>query len=252
MTDLLNALQDMTLPMSAEDTKSPFRCLLYGDYGAGKTWLSGQIGKAISGKQLFVTTDDNWVVLNKDLDVWNSVYRVPYEGFTQMELIAAAHTAGIEPYVQAKTLTWDAVSTGLQITLRNLVDLKKFPKQQMDPEIEGFAHYRMIRNMLRKTILELHKSKLNIIYTAHIRDPLGSEQGDTKFATRANMPEASYSVLAEQVQAIGWVYKEKKGGKRLVQFEGTVREAAKSQLPTIEEATYSVEEIPELVRKWTE
>lgn len=242
-----------------EDDKL-LRKLIYGDFGAGKTTLAAQIAYVLGDEPsstALLTTDSNWIVIQKHPEIAKTIIRFNYEGFKQIQAMVLAHESGIEPYCLFKTLIWDTASTGIDYSLRNLTDAtaSQFEKHMIHPLVEGRPQYRIIERGLRDTVNILNKSKLNVIYTAHYREPSDNDkEGKVKkqFAIRPNIPESSFKVIAGEVQAIGWIYRESKNGQRKIQYAGTLQETAKSQIPTIPEATYNVEEIPELIKKWRE
>jgi hypothetical protein len=103
---------------------------------------------------------------------------------------------------------------------------------------------------LREIVYALNKTNLDVVYTAHVREPTDLDRKKKKFAIRPSGPEKCFEVLAQEVNLIGWLYKEDRGNERLISFEGTNLQTGKSQISTIEERTYKVAEIPELIRKW--
>jgi hypothetical protein len=237
------------------------RALFYGDFGAGKTTLASQIAYVLGSETsntALLTTDSNWTVIQNFPDVAKTIDRYDYEGLKQIQAMILAREQGIEPYCSYKTLIWDTASTGVDYSLRIINDATTGmfdTKHQIHPLVEGRPHYRILERGLRDTINILSKSTLNVIYTSHYREPSQNDKEDKvkkQFAISPNIPESSFKVIAGEVQLIGWVHKENKGSKRLVQFEGTLNETAKSQIPTISEKTYPATEIPELIKKWKE
>lgn len=224
------------------------RALFYGDFGSGKTTLALH---CIENKGIWVTTDSAWVVVDKYPALQEKVYRYPFTGFEQIRAFCEAKVEGIEPWASADTLIWDTCTGSLDTFLyRILNDPKmKFNDQRHD-EVPSWTHYGIMQRKLRETVDSLSKSDYNVIYLAHLREPTEEDRKKKHFALRANAPEASYNIIAREVQLIGWMHKEGKGLGRQVQFEGTLREAAKSQVSTIQEDTYPVEQVPELIRKW--
>jgi hypothetical protein len=248
---MLEALERQRKPMSIAEEKRLFRGILYGDFGAGKTSLAAEIVRILGGDACWITTDSAWVVLDKFPDLQEKIHRLPYTGFSQLRSIAQAHDEGIEPYSKFRTLVWDTVSTSTQNTLTKLVEKGEyFPSQQLSPELEGYPQYRMAERGMTKTVEALRNSQLNIIFIAHVRLPNENDEKKGKYAIRPNMPEASYKVIAQESQLIGYLHKPKKSDNRMLQVEGTLTEAAKSQIPTIPEATYKVESIPPLIHQW--
>lgn len=230
------------------DTR-PFRALFYGDTDMGKTTLAGQVAKVLGKPTALFATDSNWVVLLNDPEVASLVQKYDFDGFSQIRAFAQAHKEGLESACQFGTLIWDTVSTACLNVRNHMVKVKKF-KDQRDPDVASWTHFNLLSMKFEEVIADLRKTDLNIIYTTHLRTPTDKDREEKKFNIRSNMPEASFNLLMQEVPLIGWVHKTSQGTRRIIQFEGTDTETAKSQIVGIEGRTYDVEEVPELVRKW--
>lgn len=240
-------LEKMGSAVDISQESKLFRGCLYGDIGMGKTTLAGQmIGE---DRAAWITSDSAWTALYKLPGVKDQVRRWPFEGFSQVRAIAEGHAEGIEPFASFKWLVWDTVSTSVDALLGNLAEAHPFPKEQLHETLEGRPHYRMAANALKRTIKVLNESGLNIVYIAHDRLPSEADKANRKYAIRPNMPEASYKVMAQEVNLIGWLHKDD-DGNRLVQLNSSKLITAKCQLPGIEEATYPTQKLAELVRNW--
>jgi AAA domain len=242
----LDELNRLASQPSVDQERRLLRALFYGDFGSGKSTLALHL---VENKAIWITTDSAWVVIYKYPELMARVTRFPFEGFSQIRSIVQAHKEGIEPWCTYDTLIWDTFTTSIETSLRNLVASKQY-NDQRDPEVESWTHYNIVSKKLRETVDTLSKSNLNIIYTGHIRDPNDQDKQKKRFAIRANAPEASYNIVAREVSLIGWLYKDDRGSKKRIQFEGTLREQAKSQISTIQETVYNLDQIPELVRQW--
>lgn len=243
----LNKLGDVP---SMLDQTAYLRALFYGDPGSGKTDLAGQIVKVLGGKTCLVYADSAWTVLLKYPEIAANVHKYPFGGFSMLNAILDARYEGIAPYCDFNNLIWDTWSTSIDKVLRNLVDQRKYPKEQHDPEVEGWPHYRLVERLFIDLVDKLNKSEMNIIYTAHLRFPNENDQKAAKLNVRPVAPEATYRILARESNLIGYLYKDQSGGERKIQLSGTKTETAKCQIPGIEEQTYSVNEIPKLIAEW--
>lgn len=228
------------------------RAMFYGDIDSGKTTLIGQIVKALGCRAVLFNTDSSWTVLQKDPEAAALIHRRRFTGFKQLKVFARAHAEGIEPFCNYGALLWDTASTGVYNTLRKAVATTPTYKDQKHPDVEGWTHYGLIKAHVRDLVEDLNKSNLHIIYTAHYREP---SENDAKkvvkeYGIRPNIPEATFQLFAQEVQLLGWLHKENQGQKRQIQFEGTLRTVAKSQIPGIDEKIYPVSEVPEMIQKW--
>lgn len=224
------------------------RALFYGDFGSGKTTTAL---KCIENKAIWITTDSAWVVIDKYPELQDKIVRWPFTGFSQIRSFCEAKEEGIEPWASADTFIWDTVTGSIKLSLLNLLNnpRMRFNDQRHD-DVPSWTHYGIVERKLQETVDVLSRSKYNVIYLGHVREPNEQDLQKKRFAIRANAPEASYNIIAREVQLVGWLYREAKGQQRKIQFEGTTREQAKSQLSTIQEMTYNLDQIPDLVKKW--
>lgn len=249
----LEFLRDMGGPKSMADIRKLIRMYVYGDPGVGKTDLIAKICLELGLKPLWVWTDSGYSTVLKYPELAERTWFIPFESLSQVRMMAQANFEGIEPFCNYDALVWDTTSTAINNVLRNLVKLKKFPKEQPDPSVEGWPHYRMAEANMKDTVEVLSKSSMHIFYSAHIREPSDKDQQKKKFAIRPAGPEACYRTVAQEANLIGWLYKEKQpgqAGERLIQFEPTLTETAKTQVPTITETTHKVKLVPELISKY--
>lgn len=248
--DELDELETTLRPMSITSSRKLFRGFLYGPPGAGKTTLAA---KCVENKGLAVTSDSAWVVIEKYPEIAKKWDRIPFDGFSQVRAICDAHNEGHPQFSQYDTLLWDPTSAAIDVMLRRTAETDPYdPKQNPAEGIEGWPQYRKVERFLIDTIASLNSTQMNIIYTAHVRDPKESDLKKIRPVTyiRPTMPEACYLAISREVQMLGYMYKERKGAKRKIQLEGTSTEEAKCQIPTIPEDTYDVDLIPGLINKW--
>lgn len=252
--DILAELDKLGEPASALEQPKKLRAMFYGDTGAGKTTLAAQL---IEKKACLIYADSAWVVVQKYPEIAKNIIPYPFDSFKQVRAIVEAHDEGIEPYASFDTLIWDTVSVSVKIMLRNLVLGKDGQKgltfdknQQIHPSVEGWPHYNIVEKALTETITALNRSDLNVIYTAHTREPTEQDQKKKKFAIRPDMPEACFKAVAREVQIIGWIHQENKDGPRLMQTIGTLTETAKCQIPTLEQGIHKIQEVKNAILKW--
>lgn len=246
----LESLREMGETKTLADIPKLVRGYIYGDPGTGKTDFVARVCQELNLSPIWVYSDSGYSTVFKYPDVAERTTFIPFDSFAQIRLISQAHDEGHEPYSKHDTLVWDTVSTGTNNMLRTVVKLKPLPSEQKDPSIEAWGHYRMVESAMKDTIDVLTKSNLHVFYLAHIRDPTDKDKEKKRFAIRPAGPEATYRIIAQEANLIGWLFKEGKDNQRQIQFSGTLQETAKTQIPTIQEKTYPVAQVPELLSKY--
>lgn len=250
-TDIEAALQASSTPLTTDQLPLYYRAWIYGEPGAGKTELAGRLIGLYNRPACLISSDSAWVTLLKpELSLGGRITKYDFEGFSQVREIAEKAARGVEPYASYDTLIWDTVSTSIDRMVANLVLHKKFPKEQKDPGLAAWAHYNLVSTALKPTIEALNKAPFNVIYLSHVRQPSEKDIEKQKFSIRPNTPEACFNQLSQEVQLVGYLYKEKAGGARVLKVEGDKNTIAKSQIFTIPEGLYAVEQIPDLIRQW--
>lgn len=243
---LIEALSKETAPSQLTDSNFRARPLLFGDPGAGKTDLGIKMANTLGDRICLVYSDSNWTTILKYPEIARKVDLQAFRGLSTINTFLDARDAGIEPYCSYDVLQWDTVSTGADVTLRNLVSRRKF-KDQLAQDMEARGHYRLLELYLKELCDRLTKSDLHIIYTAHLRYPTENDIKTGKTSLRPAMPEASFRVLAQHCNMIGYLHKQQSGGDRLIQLSGTETVVAKCQIPNIDERTYKVETVVKLL-----
>lgn len=249
---LADALKIITPPEPLSTIDRPLRVCFYADFGVGKTTLAMEIFKALEFKKgLLISADSAWTtVLN--FEESNRVEKIDFKGFTQVRAIVEACNEGLPGY-DYDCLIWDTVSTSHYNVVDSITDAKKF-KDQIHDDAPGWTHYNLANRGIRLVIDSLKQSKLNVIYTAHSREPSQQEIDKGKLVRRAAMPEGAYKLLAQEVQLLGWLNVDRTSKQRVVQVSPTNLIAAKTQIPTIPDSMNSVpaSQIPVLLKKWKE
>jgi hypothetical protein len=246
----LEQLRQMGGPRTGADVKRLLRPYIYGDPKVGKTDLVAQICLELNLNPIWVHSDSGYSTVLKYPKLAERTYFVQFDSFGHIRQMIQAREEGYEPFCNYDTLVWDTVSTGTNEMLRTVVKLKPLPDEQKDPSIEGWGHYRMVESAMKDTVSVLSKSNMHVFYLAHIRDPTKQDKEKKRFAIRPAGPEATYRIIAQEANLIGWLYKENQGVERKIQFSGTLQETAGTQIPTIQEKTYKTSEVPELLNKY--
>lgn len=249
---LLDELNKLGEPASLYEQQFIFRGLIYGDPGAGKTDLGIKIANAlcpVDKKICLVYADSNWTTVKKYPNIAKKVHAYPFGGFSMIKTILAAREEGIEPYCDFSVLQWDTWSTSVDQVSRQLVDKRKYPKEQHDPEVEGWPHYRLLERGFIDLITLLLKSNIHIVYTAHERWPSDADLKKGKVANRPQAPEATYNVLARDSNMIGFLFKEDPSPQRFLRLNGSKQVKAKCQVPGLDEITYKVEDVVSRIKE---
>jgi hypothetical protein len=250
--DLTDIILEQLISMGGEGetgSRKLLRPFIYGDPKIGKTDLVARICVELGLKPMWFYSDSGISTLDKFPELAARTRFIPYDGLTQVRLITKAREEGVEPFCNYDTLVWDTVSTAINSTLRALVREKPLgPKEQADPDLEGWGHYRLAEANMKDTVAKLTKSGMHVFYIAHIRDPNDKDKEKKRFAIRPAGPEATYRVIAQEANLIGWLYKDQ--GKRKLDLVGSLQVTAGTQIPTLAEKLYPVEEIPKLLAKY--
>lgn len=246
----LDKLRSMGEPMSLSEVPKYLRAFIYGDPGVGKTDFLVQVVKELNLNPIWITTDSGWTTIFKYTDVASRTWKVPFDSFAQIRMMVQAREEGIEPFCNYDTICLDTASGAIDNMLRIVVKQKPLPKEQQDPNVEAWGHYRMVESALKDTVNILKKSTMHVLFTAHIRDPSEKDKEKKRFAIRPAGPEACYRVIAQEVNLLGWLYPENRTDERLIQFKPTLQETAKTQIPTVDSKTYNVTQVPELISKF--
>lgn len=239
-----------SLPLTEEE-RHPRLCL-YGEPGMGKTSTAGKITYLLGGKTCLITSDSAWTVLLGHPEIAETIERYTFGGLSQVSAIAEAHREGIEPWCNFRNLIWDTVSTSVNNVSRALV--AQHPntdaKDALGRGVEGWPHYRTTEGLLKDTIELLNKTTLNIIYTAHVREPSENDRKANKYAIRPAMPDACYKVIARESNLVGWLHRENVNQELRIQTIPTTTVTAKSQIPTVPQTIQPVDNLPQQILEW--
>lgn len=247
---LLKALDGMAPPVKSTEGTRYLRALLYGDFSVGKTDLAVKMLYEIGCRKILaVTSDSAWVTWLKYPEIAECIERVEFEGYSHVQAMMAARKVGRAPYSEYDGMLFDTFSTAHTNVLSTIVDQKTFADQQ-HPDSPGWTTYNVGTTGAKKTIAAIRKSELHVVYTAHLREPSDAETKANKLQSRANIPEQVYKAVAQEVNLIGMLSKERVGGERSIQVDMTNRVAAKNLIATLTQPKYNVNDVPKLIREW--
>src|SRR6266498_488842 len=246
----LDILRSMSGPMTAADVPRLLRPFIYGDPKVGKTDLVARICQELNLSPMWIYSDSGRSTVLKYPDVADRTSFIPFDSFAQIRLLVKAREEGYEPFCNHNAIVLDTVSTQVNNMLRIVVKERPLPKEQPHPSVEGWGHYRMVESARKDTVDVLTRSDMHVFYLAHVRDPNKDDKEKKRFSIRPAGPEATYRVIAQEANLIGWLYKEGKELQRQIQFNQTLQETAGTQIPTIEEKTYKTQDVPGLLAKY--
>jgi hypothetical protein len=236
--------------------------LLYGTWGVGKTILSCRIGE---NPYLFITepSDDSlgdWPDLSKRVTV------TEYAGLNHLAMVSRAFKQGSLPH---DTLIVDTLSELIEAQLDDIRDRWKGPKQTrptFEPkemgsglpkrEVNGTDDYRLVRDSLRPVINELCSLPMNVIFTAHEREPTWSDEakldkdGTPLPPIRPDLPGQTLKLVAKRVSLLGRMTRQ--GDSRIISFrtDNQSREEVKSRIRELDGQRLKDTEFLDIVNRW--
>lgn len=254
MTDLNSLIRP---PLSERYAK----LLLYGSPGVGKTKLACEIGS----KPLLLACEpgDETLVDWPELAARTTV--MDYGGINHLNALHDALKSGV--YTN-DNLVVDTIDELVEIMLDDLIDLytpSKNTRPVANPrpgsgakkiEMSGTDDYRMLRDGLRPALRNLCRLPMNLVFTAHVREPTWADESKKKeFGTplpplRPDLPDKTYKLLSKYVGLIG--YMERKGDKRTVTFRTESNKLeSKSRIRELDGKTIDADELPNIIRNWS-
>jgi len=171
-------LLDALMGSWVDETSLTFKCILYGDPGAGKTVLGATIGN----KVLFIVADPDGyqsLINHPELGLGTRIKPMEYKGVTQLEAIADAIVEGVKPFDEFDTVMVDTLShvsgMDLDLVLKTKIDQKGYSSatekslktMKFDYERDMFGVYNQNALRIKGAIYKLFKANINVVATAH-------------------------------------------------------------------------------------
>ena len=243
------------VPVPLGEAPRLVRALIYGDFGSGKSTLVAKIIEALGIKALAITADSCWPAMLKvpGADIERLSYK-SYGGSSEEtktnaygQLLEVAKKLGDGSRYQAIDL--DPVSSMIDIGRRHYTRVKKFADQR-DKDVSSWTHFNLVKDKFTDTIEVLTATQCHVFYVCHARFPSEEEKSKARGVVRPSPPEQTFVEIAKECNLIAYCFKENRGEKRKVQTEGTLKEVAKSQIPTVPEGIFPQEELPGLIQEW--
>lgn len=235
------------------------KSVIYGDAGMHKTVTSCSIGNT-----LLLAADPGWVSVQNHPDIWRTTTPIPFMGFRQLETLALALFWQEPPYDQYDTFVVDTLAFIQENYIDDLIRSGKFKKDTRpefvvrDPkaaedlvikELPGVDDYHAAKNILRGPCRDLMKAPLNVIFLAHEREPSREELKNNYRLVRPDVTEALYKIIFRDAHLVGRTSKNPKG-QRIIDFNGTDRQAAKSRIAKLNDRQILAEDFPRIIKHW--
>lgn len=263
--NLLKGLESLP-PVALNQTSRYFKGFLYGEYGVGKTIVSGQ---CVRKQGLTVYTDTGYESFfnPQHSALLDKIQGVPYDGLSQLTAIGQAITEGISPWSDNDLIIVDTISQIQEEYLDWLNDNYTFvgdhrakalvrggvaaakQKGLSDQEVIGLPDYHLTRNNMRHPIKALIKAPVNVIFIAHLREPSFLEQQKGKITLRPTLTESVFKLIAREATWMGLM--ERKGSKRTIQFQtDTKKSVSKSRIAELDDKIIDAENLSDILLKW--
>lgn len=247
------------MPQPLFDPPTYLKAILYGDFGKHKTVTASSLGKT-----LVLAGDPGWVSIKNHPDIWKNVTVLPFVGFRQIDALSLALYHQFGEYADYDTFVVDPLALVQENYVDDLLRAGKFnkdtrptftvtnPKAGEDlvvKELPGRDDYHAAKNVLRDPCRTLMAAPLNVIFIAHERDPSEDEIKKGNRRLRPDVTEALYKVVSRDVHLIGRTFVNN-SKQRVVDFNGTERQAGKSRIAILNDKQILAEQFPKAIKKW--
>lgn len=231
---------------------------LYGEYGVGKTVVTGRLVKR---KGLCVATDVGTNAIFNHPDILDKVEVVPYDGLSQLTAIATAVEEKYGGYDEFDVIWVDTISQVQEEYLDWLNDNYTFGgnmREKATPrpgnpglraeEIIGLGDYNLARRNMSSPIKRLVKAPVNVMFLAHLREPTFMEQTKGKLVRRPTLTETVFKLIAREATFLGLM--EREGSKRTLQFKTDKKTVSKSQIAELDDKIVTDDEFVQILTEW--
>ena len=248
-------------PTKLHDRIKVWNGFLYGEYGVGKTKLTGD---CIKKRGLVIATDKGYDTYYNHPELLDKVEVVTYSGLTQLTAIAQAIEEGHPMYSEFDLVSCDTISqiqeeyldwlndnfTFAGENARNKATPRRGSNERSEQEIIGFGDYHLARRNMSTPIKSLIKAPVNVMFLAHLREPPFLEVAKGKIIRRPTLTETVFKLIAREATFLGLM--ERKGPKRTIQFKTDTRTVAKSQIAELDDKIIDADELASILHKWEE
>lgn len=255
-------LEELENAKTPED-RTNYLGFLYGEFGKRKTTIACRCAVK---KCVLLHADRGWHVYKNRDELRDRVIPVRYEGLSQIRSLVDAIVNEQGSFAGVDLLVIDTISQIQEEFIDFLMATAHYggkyrdqmvPRQDKKKEFGGLkmgnaidvpapVDYHVVRNAFRPVIRALTQSPLDVILTAHVREP---GPMDKKKVTRPNLTEATYNLLGREASFIGYMYKQ--GGQYYTDFNDTPTRDAKSQIKEMQ-GKIETEDLPSYLKAWKE
>lgn len=226
----------------------------YGEYGTGKTVTAGKLSRS---KFLVVHTDNGWTSLDNHPDLVDRYDIVQYDGLSQLTTLAEWSYESDFPY---DLIHLDTVSQMqeeyLDFLLEEISWSQNFREKSQARrkgaeivEVPGRADYHVTRNKMRGPIKALIKAPVDVVFSAHLREPTEDEKAKGILVRRPTLTQTVYSLIAREASVMAFFERTKTNGIQIV-CETDRKQVAKSRIKSLDNRTVSVDEFVSAIHDW--
>ena len=251
-TDTRQSLKDSI--KSGSSIGRYYKGLHFGEFGAAKTVTAGFISRS---KFLVVATDNGFTSLDNHKELVDKYDVVMYDGLSQLNEIAAwAHESDF-PYDLVHVDTVSQVQEEyLDFLLEEISWSQKFressaPKRRgaETVEVPGRADYHVTRNKMRVPIKNLVKAPVDVVFSAHVREPSDEDKAKGILTRRPTMTQTVYQLMAREASVMALFERTKTNGIQII-CETDKKQVAKSRIKSLDNVTVNVDEFVKRIHAW--
>jgi hypothetical protein len=226
----------------------------YGEYGTAKTVTAGKLSRT---KFLVVVTDNGWTSFDNHPDLVDRFDIVPYDGLSQLAALAEWSYEADFPY---DLVHLDTVSQMQEEYLDFLLDEISWSQNFREKsqakrkgaeivEVPGRADYHVTRNKMRVPIKALIKAPVDVVFSAHLREPTDDEKQKGILIRRPTLTSTVYSLIAREASVMALFERTKEKGIS-IKCETDKKQVAKSRIKSLDNRTVSVDEFVNSIHAW--
>lgn len=252
MSTATDALKEQVL--HGPDVPRFYKGFHYGEYGTGKTITAGKLSRT---KFLVVCTDNGWTSFDNHPDLVDRFDIVPYDGLSQLTALAEWSYETDFPYdlvhvdtvsqVQEEYLDFLLDEISWSQNFREKSQAKKRGAEIV--EVPGRADYHVTRNKMRGPVKALIKAPVDVVFSAHLREPTEDEKAKGILIRRPTLTSTVYSLIAREASVMALFERTKDNGIS-IKCETDKKQVAKSRIKSLDNRTVTVDEFVSAIHVW--